>query len=167
MAKITVVLDRGNIEAASAALNILSLFDLKDDTSYPFLDESNWRGRGWLSKQYEFKCGNKSVTAPEDTFKAFMVVAEKMKPQEMGYAVAHTLKRVLRDLKEKKEPLGILPTSSGSIIYMGGPHDVAAESMVYWEVALQTIVLLVQYKSIEVMEPLDKGHHVYLQPPMT
>lgn len=167
MATSTIFLEKGNIEAASAALNVLGLFDLQNDTSYPFLDARNWKTHGWSGRKYEFNCQNKTAVAPEDTFKAFGVVAEKMMLRKMGYAVSDSLTKALVTLKIKQEPLGIIPTIAGTIIYIGGPHDVAAESMVFWEVALQMLVLLTQDKSIQVFNLLDKGYHVYLQPPIT
>jgi hypothetical protein len=166
MDQYVVNLDSSDIEAASAGLQVLDLFDLERDSSYPFLDGRNWRDHSWGRKIFTF--GGKSVITPDDTYLVFGTIANDsdfQRAEQAAAAVADALRHALTCLKTRNEPLMIVRAGLPIMVYIASRLDPARDSLYFWKVVLYAAAFLVGTRRDQVFSAVDHGKMVVLNPP--
>lgn len=156
-----------NMEATRDAINVFDLYDLEVDTSYPFLDQRNWKvtgSREIYDITYEDR-GKRVDDVSMEALNSFNFTHDwgYMRATKAGHQVSVALRSAWLCLSANKAfvvgKMGLGP------INMGCRDQPAAEGMVSLDFMVQTVTFVIQERTGEILEALERGDLVYLLPP--
>lgn len=167
MADFLVRLTESNIKATRDALDVFGLYDLQHDTSYPFLEQRNWKitgSRDDYDITYEDR-GKRVKHISLEALNSFNMTHDIgfMRAEQMGYKVSKALQNTWNCFSANK-PLTIGNTALGPT-YMTCRDQAAIEGMVSQDFMVQTVTFIIQERTGDVLQALDRGDLVYLMPP--